>query len=709
MLTNNSAWAYNGSNCLASYSWRGGALTPDNWLISPQFTPTGELELSWYASVLDAAYPNDFYSVYISTTGTDIEDFDTLVFEGTPTPKWRRQAVDLSEYDGQPIYVAFRHHESTDELAIGLDLILVDEPLVLTPNEALSEAVDGGDGFVFYDYGEYPWAVFADDTRSYAYSTNSGVDFSSSSFFTVVELEAGEIFEFNYMVSSELDVDRLVFYVNDVSVFTDSGDGNEWDLFSYIAPTAGEYNFTWSFEKDGSDFEGEDTAYIDNVKTNGFANCDVDEALNVEGGTLEFVNDGDFKWAESSIDGRTVAINTNQGVNNSECVVSTTIELQPGDIFAFDAKVSSEELFDGLVLYIDGTGVWGMTGEVDWETIIFVNDSDTAGTFNVEFIYVKDISSSEGLDTAWLDNVYAGPTPELTGIEFKEDSISVPVGFAKQINVLPMPVLAQLSEITFASDNEKVASVNEDGFVTGIAAGEAKITATTEENFTAEITVTVVDGKFAIGNTVWHEDESRVGWNVFELEEGETELLAETDEIAYDTYAITLVNGVYYGVTMYGELYVLDIKTFEYTLSEQLIENVIMVDLTYNPKTGEFFGLGIDIDTDIVSLYAIDFNNLTTKTITQVYSDSTPMTIASNLEGVLYLIDNYGDLSTIDPATGELTVIGNTGTMPAYVQSMAFDHATGELYWALYQEEMYTSAKNGIPMGGSIVKVDIET
>jgi hypothetical protein len=76
--------------------------------------------LSWNigSSASTPDFRDDYYSVWISTTGTDPEDF-TMVFDETlPTdvPGWAYQPreIDISDYAGEDIYVTFRHHETTD-------------------------------------------------------------------------------------------------------------------------------------------------------------------------------------------------------------------------------------------------------------------------------------------------------------------------------------------------------------------------------------------------------------------------------------------------------------------------------------------------------------------------------------------------------------------------------------------------------------------
>jgi hypothetical protein len=115
---------HTGNASAASASWLGGSvLTPDNWLISPQVTPTATNNfLSWFAAAQDPDFPSDFYEVYVSTTGDDPADFTTSLFSETLVDDvWRVRRIDLSAYIGQNVYLAFRHHNSVDQFIMKID------------------------------------------------------------------------------------------------------------------------------------------------------------------------------------------------------------------------------------------------------------------------------------------------------------------------------------------------------------------------------------------------------------------------------------------------------------------------------------------------------------------------------------------------------------------------------------------------------------
>ena len=121
---------YNGSaGLMTSASYSGSALTPDNWLITPQIGLGTASSLKYYVCAQDAAWPADHYGVYVSTTGTDVADF-ILLFEETLTASreqgvWFERDIDLSAYNNQPIYIAWRHFNSVDVFRMNLDDITV--------------------------------------------------------------------------------------------------------------------------------------------------------------------------------------------------------------------------------------------------------------------------------------------------------------------------------------------------------------------------------------------------------------------------------------------------------------------------------------------------------------------------------------------------------------------------------------------------------
>lgn len=106
-------------------------LTPDNWLISPAIdltNATGTITLSWQIRATDPAYDNENYSVYVGTSAdtTVLVDANIALTENTEgINTFTDKTLDISAFAGQMVYVAFRHHNSTNQFCILLDNIKI--------------------------------------------------------------------------------------------------------------------------------------------------------------------------------------------------------------------------------------------------------------------------------------------------------------------------------------------------------------------------------------------------------------------------------------------------------------------------------------------------------------------------------------------------------------------------------------------------------
>ena len=122
--------AHNGTNCATSASWDPsvGALMPDNFLVTPQFEITSNnLKLKFWYAAQDPAYPSDVFDVVVSTTGNNPADFtDVIHSQIIMDDVWTEVTLSLAAYNGQNIYIAFRHYNCTDWYVMKLDDISVD-------------------------------------------------------------------------------------------------------------------------------------------------------------------------------------------------------------------------------------------------------------------------------------------------------------------------------------------------------------------------------------------------------------------------------------------------------------------------------------------------------------------------------------------------------------------------------------------------------
>lgn len=122
---------YSGTYSAVSESYDMGnhvALRPDNWLISPRLTlpEASNIVVSWYAKAVDPNYCAEHYEVYVSTSGADTGSFVHQVWSETmANDSWQTRVVDLSQFRGQQVYLAFRHFNCTDQMALAIDEISV--------------------------------------------------------------------------------------------------------------------------------------------------------------------------------------------------------------------------------------------------------------------------------------------------------------------------------------------------------------------------------------------------------------------------------------------------------------------------------------------------------------------------------------------------------------------------------------------------------
>ena len=137
-----------GNGCMYSESYRNdskggntkekehnrGALTPNNWLVSPQVELGGVM--SFFATGQDADWAEEHFAVYVSTTGNQVANFtDAPLLETNSTGEYLEYIVDLSSYSGTG-YIAIRHYNVTDMFCLNVDDITI-HPAGYTPEPVM--------------------------------------------------------------------------------------------------------------------------------------------------------------------------------------------------------------------------------------------------------------------------------------------------------------------------------------------------------------------------------------------------------------------------------------------------------------------------------------------------------------------------------------------------------------------------------------------
>ena len=119
--------AHSGTGVIASASYQndpsgngGTALTPDNWLITPQMDLGGVL--SFYACGQDPSYAAEVFAVYLAVGEPETtDDFVKISADITTTGAMTLYTIDLTQYEGQTGCIAFRHYNVTDQFRLNID------------------------------------------------------------------------------------------------------------------------------------------------------------------------------------------------------------------------------------------------------------------------------------------------------------------------------------------------------------------------------------------------------------------------------------------------------------------------------------------------------------------------------------------------------------------------------------------------------------
>ena len=123
-----STYSHSGGNCAFNDGYY---IAPDAYLITPKLSisdSTYSLKF-WIAASDDISFA-EHYSVLVSQTGTNYNDFTPIFSEtltdGSPyKPSYKFRTLSLAAYKGKDIYIAFRHHNCSDQYILRLDDILV--------------------------------------------------------------------------------------------------------------------------------------------------------------------------------------------------------------------------------------------------------------------------------------------------------------------------------------------------------------------------------------------------------------------------------------------------------------------------------------------------------------------------------------------------------------------------------------------------------
>jgi hypothetical protein len=109
---------------LSSFSYLNGlgALQPDNYAFMPKIKVMENASMTFYASGYDPSYPTEHFGVAVaSSDGMNI----ATIAEWDSGYPYHAYSVDLSAYEGQEIYLGFRHFTHVSNYSLVIDNITV--------------------------------------------------------------------------------------------------------------------------------------------------------------------------------------------------------------------------------------------------------------------------------------------------------------------------------------------------------------------------------------------------------------------------------------------------------------------------------------------------------------------------------------------------------------------------------------------------------
>ena len=116
--------------CSQSYDNNVGALTPDNYLVTPEVTLAGEYTLTFQVNAQDASWAAEHYAVLVGTiqNGAFVSQGTLLEEDVVPSKAsspWQTKTISLKNYKGKTVSIAFRHFNCTDMFRMNIDNVKI--------------------------------------------------------------------------------------------------------------------------------------------------------------------------------------------------------------------------------------------------------------------------------------------------------------------------------------------------------------------------------------------------------------------------------------------------------------------------------------------------------------------------------------------------------------------------------------------------------
>lgn len=395
--------------------------------------------------------------------------------------------------------------------------------------------------------------------------------------------------------------------------------------------------------------------------------------------------DGNFYFA--SLDYETYAATLVQFTVTGDTVSQPeTCPISGYELYDFSTLVYSQE--NGGLFWANSA-----TGELVW--------LDPSDMESVKAITVGPIGKGQPGEMATM-GLWVEPQEEPQVPNISVTEVSIPKSYllleggatAAEVTVMPWNAIAKA---TYATADPSIATVDENGVLTGVKAGVTQLTVQVEgwdEPLVAPVRVSKSTGNlygflmtdFASGGDLW--------LSIPDTAPGSATIL-DSNFFPFTVMAGTYYDGFIYAVGQGDENYnykyqVLKVNPADYTYEVLAKSDYTALDMAFDYTTGTMYTL----ITGGIYKGALAQLDLKTGQIVPVSdTDLEMMTLCATPEGKIYGIDQKGDLYQLDKTTAEATLIGNTGVTAHYAQSMCYDYNTGNVYWSQVDADSRSSLR----------------